>query len=204
MGERVFICREANERSWWSGIGEGDAPGGGYRLSPSFASVFDAIAWWQERGNDFILVRLDDSEYLWAGDGPVPVDGAGNPVARRFVEAVDEERSIGATQPRHVDDQTTSTGGQGLGKDLRQRRMASGLAREVVAQRMGVDEAWLRAVEEGSVSGVDLPALLGFVGATSASWPDRHPSAMRNAGWVQRGPLSLAMAIRIYEQRSPQ
>ncbi len=112
MGERVFICREANERSWWSGIGEGDAPGGNYRLSPSFASVLDAIAWWQERGNDFILVRLDDSEYRWAGDGPVPVDGTGNPVARRLFEALAEEPPIGATHFRHVADQTTSTAGK--------------------------------------------------------------------------------------------
>ena len=204
MGERVFICREANERSWWSGIGEGDAPGGNYRLSPSFASVLDAIAWWQERGNDFILVRLDDSEYRWAGDGPVPVDGTGNPVARRLFEALAEEPPIGATHFRHVADQTTSTGGQGLGNDIRQRRTASGLAREEVARRMGVDEAWLEAVEEGSVSGVDLPTLLRFVGATSASWPDRYPSTLRTTGWVQRGPLTLAMAIRIYEQGSPQ
>ena len=69
---------------------------------------------------------------------------------------------------------------------------------------MGVDEAWLEAVEEGSVSGVDLPTLLRFVGATSASWPDRYPSTLRTTGWVQRGPLTLAMAIRIYEQGSPQ
>ena len=69
---------------------------------------------------------------------------------------------------------------------------------------MGVDEAWLEAVEEGSVSGVDLPTLLRFVGATSANWPDRHPSTLRTTGWVQRGPLTLAMAIKIYEQSSPQ
>jgi hypothetical protein len=36
---------------------------------PDFEDASDAVRWWRERGADRILIRLDHSCYLWAGDG---------------------------------------------------------------------------------------------------------------------------------------
>src|SRR5487761_1655731 len=201
MFDRVFISRENNELSLWSGIGQNEA-GGDYLLSPSFGTLPEAIGWWKDRGEDFILVRIDDSEYLWAGEGRAPVDARGDFQFRNLDDALANDPDTSQTRISTVDDQTKLASKSALGNDICRRREAGALSLKEVARRMEVDEEWLSEVEGGSLKGVDQAVLLRFVGATSEFWPNVNLSTRQNLGWVESDLLSLAWAIRTFEELS--
>lgn len=199
MFDRVFISRENNEEASWSGIGQ-NVKNGDYLLSPSFDSLTEAVKWWKDRGEHFILVRFDDTEYVWAGEGRPPIDEGRDNEFRILDDVLINQANRGESgdgASNVLDDEEARTA---IGEDVRRHREASGLSLQEVANRMNVDEEWLSEIERGSREDVDLNTLLRFVGATSNSWPNAKPSEIKRAGWVKSGPLSLGMAIKIFEE----
>lgn len=199
MFDRVFISHENNELSLWSGIGQYEA-GDDYLLSPSFVTLSEAIGWWQNRGEEFILVRLDDREYLWAGDGPGPVNAQGDFQFRSLDDVLADDPDPSQKRVSTFDDRSEGVGISKLGNDIRRRREDRALSLKEVARRMEVDEEWLSEVESGSLNGVDQAVLLRFVVATCELWPTLNLSTSQKVGWVSSDQLSLASAIRALEE----
>lgn len=168
---------------------------GDYLLSPSFDSLTEAIKWWKDRGESFLLVRLDRAEYVWAGDGLPPINEGGDCEFRILDDVLVDQVNLGNWQDGG------SIGARAeIGRDVRRHREASGLSLGEVASRMEVDEEWLSQIESGSREDIDLNTLVRFVGATSNSWPHAKLGKSKALGWVKSGPLSLEMAIKVFEE----
>jgi hypothetical protein len=172
---------------------------GGIEPSPEFADAGDAVRWWRERGAEWIVIRIDDTEHLWAGTGPPPV-GHDGPIPDfsfddprgRPEGAVESAR---AALEHNAERQAAVEVRQTIeeGARLRRRREGVGISVTELAARVGVDPSWIDSVESGQGTGdVTINRWVDLVWATREPWPDdrrRQPRA--KIGWVG---VSLASA----------
>jgi len=191
----------------WNGHREFD---GGLEPGPSFADASDAVRWWRDRGADWIVIRLNDTETLWAGAGPPPVDDAG-PIPI-FSDDDPRGRPEGARATaeagrRRLDEQEAAERSQiaiDEGDRLRRRREAIGLTVEDLATRMGLDPSWISDVESGLTTlEVSMNQWVNLVWATQEPWPDdrRTKRTGSRVGWVASKGQQLAVAEQLVSQR---
>lgn len=205
---KVFIASDFGYQHWddvdveeepqplWLGPREWD-DGTPPEQGPGFADASEAVRWWRSRGADWIVIRLDDSGYLWAGVGPPPPWSSPLPL---FVDDDPGGRPEGAIATakrwrKTLREGFKSTGVQRdaeEGARLRLRRESIGLSVEELAQRVNADTTWLADVESGRTTGdVSLRQWLDLVWATREPWPDERR-------FRHRGPIGWAGDRRLW------
>lgn len=200
FGEQIVTPR-------WSGHCEfGD--GSPIEIGPDFVDASDAVTWWRRRGATSIYIRLDATEYLWAGDGSPPDTGRTLSV---FDPADPRGRAKGAATTAHAERRTSSeheraervSAALAEGRRLTERREAVHLSVDELADRVGRSTEWLLDVESGVTAlGVDFAQWIDLVWATREAWPhESHPKAPRRVSWVaRRGDLLREAEIVVNEQ----
>jgi hypothetical protein len=184
----------------WDGHREFD---GGFEQGPVFADASDAVRWWRDRGAEWILIRLDDFEYLWAGVGPPPADDE-DPL-RVFSDDDIRGRPEGAkataeaARARLREDEAAGRRQKAAaeGDRLRRRREDAGLTAADLATRMGHDPSWITDIEAGPTAlDVSMSEWVDLVWATQDPWPDPRRSKVTGSrfGWVGEG-LTVAEGL---------
>jgi hypothetical protein len=187
----------------WDGHREFD---GGFEPGPSFADASDAVRWWRDRGAEWILIRIDDFEYLWAGVGPPPVDDDGP--AQVFSDDDSRGRPEGArataeaARSRLREDEAAERLQRAVeeGSRLRIRREAVGLTVADLAARVGHDPSWINDIESGRTAlEVRFKEWVDLVWATQDPWPDarRTNGTGSRFGWVASEGEQLAVAEQL-------
>jgi hypothetical protein len=162
-------------------------------FGPEFADANDAVLWWRARGAKSIYVRLDQHEYLWAGDGPRPESDEAMP---SFDAADPRGRPEGAAltieTERAAFAQTAEAERVSIGVDeghrLLRRREAMGLSIKELARRVDKSAGWLADVESGATThDVTMSEWVSLVWATRPGWPDEMNGANSGRyGWTAR------------------
>ena len=171
---------------------------------PTFSDASDAVDWWRSRGAKTILIRLDFSEYLWAGEGSPPEDCAAMPTfdatdprgrpegAKRTFEEHDRVEAVRANIEQ-------AAAAIEEGRRLSVRRESEGLSVDELADRVGATPQWLLDVESGkSTFEVTLTEWINLVWATRPGWPDEMSKVEpRRFGWVARRGQFLSQAEKL-------
>jgi hypothetical protein len=191
IGLNADLLDEANTAVRWSGHWEGE--GSQFETGPDFIDASDAVTWWRERGAKRIYVRLDFSEYLWAGEGVAPDDSSTPSV---FDPADPRGRPEGAARTLDVERRAVAEVHQAEqaatsideGHRLTRRREAMQLSINELADRVGQSTQWLLDVESGkSTYDVTFSEWVELVSATRPGWPEEMRTRdIRSVGWVAR------------------
>ncbi len=171
---------------------------------PTFSDAGDAVAWWRTRGAKDIYIRLDDNEYLWAGEGTPPEDWAG----RRIFDWDDPRGRLDGvrktSEERRRDqikrtNEVQATAAIGQGHRLSMRRESAGLSIDELANRLGVSPQWLCEVESGAATfEVSMSQWIQMVWATHPGWTEARSTIQTpDAGWVARNGQFPSEAERI-------
>jgi transcriptional regulator with XRE-family HTH domain len=176
---------------------------------PQFNDASEAVRWWLDRGGEWIIINLDDTEYLWAGVGPPPPVERGGPPMRVFSHDDPRGRPEGAlataeerrrkSREYFAAERIRSKKARAdmLGADLKMRRERVGITVQELASRIDVDPAWIENVEAGRTSlDVEYPTWIELVWATREPFPDprRHDASRKKErrGFVGHPDLYLA------------
>jgi hypothetical protein len=151
--------------------------------SPEFADAADAVQYWRERGATNICIRLDNTEYLWAGVGLPPEECALLPIFDPNDPRGRPEGTKKTTVTFHREmnehmkaDEVARVRAEG--EALTRRREAMGLSVADLAERVGKTPEWLLTVEGGKLTeDVTMGEWLDLVWATREGWPDERASA---------------------------
>ena len=170
-------------------------------FGPEFADANNAVSWWRERGAKSIYIRLDQYEYLWAGDGPCPesdeamaifdpADPRGRPEGAALT--IESERATFAQQAK-VERMSLAVG---EGRRLMRRREAMGLSIEELARRVDRSAGWLADVESGATThDVTMSEWVSLVWTTRPGWPDEmHSANSGRYGWTAQSGTFLREA----------
>jgi DNA-binding XRE family transcriptional regulator len=196
LGLNADFSDEADTAVGWSGHWE-SSRGSQFETGPDFLDASDAVTWWRERGAKRIYIRLDFSEYLWAGEGIPPDDSS---ILSVFDPADARGRPDGAARTLDAERRAFAevqgaervTAALDEGHRLTRRREALHLSIKDLADRVGQSRQWLLDVESGkSTYDVTFSQWVYLVWATRKGWPDEmRVSETRSVGWVaQRGQL---------------
>jgi hypothetical protein len=189
-------------RPRWAGYQETDE---GIEAGPEFADAGDAVRWWRERGAEWILIRIDATEHLWAGTGPQPVDNDGpipefsfdDPRGRPEGAMKSARAAREDNMERQAADEVRLAFEEGA--RLKRRREGVGLSVVELATRIGVDPSWIESVESGrATSEVTMSQWVDLVWATREPWPDdrRHQGQMM-VGWVGESLVDAEDIVRL-------
>jgi hypothetical protein len=191
IGLNAVLFDETDTAVRWSGHWEGD--GSQFETGPDFSDANDAVTWWRKRGAKRIYVRLDFSEYLWAGEGIAPDDSSTLSV---FDPADPRGRPDGAARTLDVErravagflqtDQMAAAIDEG--HRLTRRREVMQLSIDDLADRVGQSTQWLLDVESGtSTYDVTFSQWVDLVSATRPGWPEEMRTRdLQSVGWVAR------------------
>lgn len=191
LGLECDLFDETNTAVRWSGHWEGD--GSQRETGPDFLDASEAVTWWRQRGAKRIYIRLDFSEYLWAGEGVPPDDSSTLSV---FDPTDPRWRPDGAARTLEVERRALAevrraaqvSSAVDEGHRLTRRREAMQLSIDYLADRVGQSTQWLLDVESGtSTFDVSFSQWVDLVSATRPGWPDElHTRETRSVGWVAR------------------
>jgi DNA-binding XRE family transcriptional regulator len=171
---------------------------------PIFSDASDAVDWWRSRGAKTILIRLDFSGYLWAGEGSPPEDCAAMPIFDATDPRGRPAGAKGTIEENHRAEADRANLEQATaaieeGRRLSARRESEGLSVNELADRIGATSQWLLDVESGkSTFEVTLSQWIKLVWATRPGWPNEMSMVEpRRIGWVARKGQFLSQAETI-------